>query len=130
MPTMAPIQLPFLFHIIVEVPASIGFFFQPSATLAAAQPHAHGVIRQYGLLLTTTNLVAWSFLFEDPSPLSGRIAAALGLYHVGPIVRSWKRTKTDEATMSMRERWRGPWLHMGVHLVCLVALMGGALGFW
>lgn len=127
---ITPICLPFLFHLIVEVPASIGFFFYPSATLAEVQPHAHSVIRQYGLLLTSTNLVAWTFLFEDPSPLSGRVAAALGLYHVGPIVRSWTRTKGDEGTTNMRERWRGPWLHLGVHVFCAVALMGEALGFW
>ena len=128
--TMTHIHVPFLFHIIVELPASIAFFFHPSATLAVVQPHAHSVIRQHALLLTSTNLVAWTFLFEDPSPLSARIAAALGLYHVGPIVRSWNRTKADEGTMSMRERWRGPWLHLGVHLVCVVALMGEAMGFW
>lgn len=127
---MTRIHVPFLFHIIVELPASLGFFFYPSATLALVQPHAHSVIRQHALLLTSTNLVAWAFLFEDPSPLSGRIAAALGLYHVGPIVRSWNRTKADGGTMSMRERWRAPWLHLGVHSVCVVALMGEAMGIW
>lgn len=123
-------HIPFLFHIVVELPASIGFFFHPSATLAVVQPHAHSVIRQYALLLTLTNLVAWTFLFEDSSPLSRRIAAALGLYHVGPIIRSWNRTKADEGTIRMRGGWRGPWLHLGVHVVCAVALIGEALGFW
>lgn len=125
-----PIHLPFLFHIIVEIPASVGFLLHPSATLAAAQPEAHGVIRQHALLLTSTNLVAWNFLFEDSSPLSGRIAAALALYHVGPIMRSWNRTKAEEAATRMPGGWRGPWLHLGVHGVCAVALMGEALGFW
>lgn len=125
-----PIHLPFLFHIIVELPASIGFFLYPSATLTAVQPHAHSVIRQYALLLAATNLVAWTYLFEDSSPSSGRIAAALGVYHVGPIIRSWNRTKADEGPTRMREGWRGPWLHLGVHVVCATALMGEALGVW
>ena len=130
MPMTIPIHLPFLFHIIVELPASIGFFFHPSATLAIVQPHAHSVIRQHALLLTSTNLIAGTFLFEDSSPLSGRVAAALGLYHLGPITRSWNRIKAEEGTMRMWDAWRGPWLHLGAHILCVLALMGEALGVW
>lgn len=125
-----PIHLPFLFHIIIELPASMVFLVYPSATLAAAQPHAHGVIRQHALLLTSTNLVAWTFLFETASPSSGRVAAALALYHIGPIVRAWKRIRAGEGKTRMFGGWRGPQLHLGVHGICAMALMGEALEVW
>ncbi len=123
----APIHLPFLFHILVELPASVGFFLRPSATLPAAQPDAHALIRQYALLLLSTNLIAGAFLFEPSSPSSRRVAGAFALYHVGPIVRAWNRVSAGEGTTRISEGWKGPWLHLAVHGICAVALTGEAL---
>ena len=125
------LHLPFLFHIVIELPASIAFFLHPSATLATAQPHADAIIRQYALLLTSSNLIAWAFLFQSSSSSSRHVAAALALYHVGPIVRAWGRIRAQEDTTTrMVEGWRGPRLHLAAHGICLVALMGEALQLW
>lgn len=124
---MSSIHLPFLFHIIVEFPALVGFFLRPSATLAAPQPHAHAVIRQYALLLTSTNLIAGAFLFNPSSPLSAQVAAALALYHVGPLMRASNKIRAGEGR---RGDWGGPWLHLGVHGICAAALMGEAFQLW
>jgi hypothetical protein len=127
---MPSIHLPFLFHIIVEFPASVGFFLRPSATLVVPQPHAHAVIRQYALLLASTNLVAGAFLFNPSSPSSAQVAGALALYHVGPLMRAWNRIRAEERTKCEQGDWRGPWLHLGVHGICTAALMGEAFQLW
>ena len=78
-----PLNIPFFLHILGEFGASVGFFFRPSQTLQRPQPHAHGVIRQYALLLTSTNLIAAIFLTQNhPTEISRKVAGALALYHL------------------------------------------------
>ncbi|KAL8762662.1 MAG: hypothetical protein Q9184_001369 [Pyrenodesmia sp. 2 TL-2023] len=115
------IHLAFLLHILVELPASIAFFFKPSMTLPRPQPHAHAVIRQYSLLLLSTNLIAYAFLFRPADETSATIAAALAVYHLGPLVRAGSRIGRGEA-----RRVKGvgsPWVHLVVHAACLVLLI-------
>lgn len=122
--------IPFALHILAELPASLGFFFRPSATLTAPQPHAHGVIRQYGLLLTSTNLVAAVFLFQASSTTAScSVAAALALYHVGPVVRATGRVRIGEG-IGNGLSLASPWLHILVHGICAVGLLGEAFRGW
>lgn len=102
-------------HITGEMGASYQFFFRPSATLGESQPHAHAVIRQYALLLMSTNLIAAVFLFqEQPTSISCRIAGALALYHLGPLTRAVLKIR-DENGMRVVDGLGGAWVHAIYH---------------
>jgi len=137
---MLPISLtslPFILHILVETPAAFTFALFPSSTLLRLQPDAHGVIRQYGLLLLSTNIIASLFAFQGHErksiddqfwQIEAWVAGSFALYHVGPLMRAGSRI------------WRGggrrrsfvaqPWVHAIAHAVCLIALAGRSLHCW
>lgn len=112
-------QAGLLLHLIVEVPASMNFLLRPSATLSIPQPQAHAVIRQYALLLMSTNLIALALLMREMDQLSGKIAGALALYHIGPITRAFSRIQKRESGSVLG----GPRLHAFVHVLCAVTLV-------
>jgi len=112
-------QAGLLLHLMVELPASINFLLRPSATLSVPQPQAHAVIRQYALLLMSTNLIVLALLMREMDQLSGKIAGALVLYHIGPIARALSRVK-NQASGSVLG---GPKLHAFVHVLCVVTLV-------
>ena len=114
-------------HLLVETPASIGFLLFPSASLPKPQPQAHAVIRQYGLLLGSTNLIVAILLMSrfsmpgvDYDLLERRVAGALALYHLGPLSRATARIYRQEDTQYVLA---GPWLHMILHAICFAALL-------
>ena len=127
-----PISIPFLLHIVVELPACISFFLRPSATLQTAQPHAHGLIRQYALLLLSSILIAAIFVYEPPQPhhiaqetrsnIAGVVAPALAIYHLGPPIRAFRRIKCGEESRGTWLRLRNPRLHIAAHVLCIAAL--------
>lgn len=112
-------QIAFFLHLIVEIPASVKFFLQPSATLATPQPQAHGLVRQYALLLVSSNLIAAEFVLRPSDQLSRHIAGALALYHIGPLFRAISRIRRAEMGGGMG----GPWLHAVVHALCAMFLL-------
>ena len=116
---LATDQAGLLLHLIVELPASINFLIRPSATLSVPQPQAHAVIRQYALLLFSTNLIVLVLLMREMDELSGKMAGALALYHVGPVARALSRTQKPESGGILG----GPWLHAFVHVLCAVTLV-------
>lgn len=119
-------SIPFFLHILTEMPASGGFLLRPSLTLQTPQPAAHGVIRQYALLLASSTLIAATFLFQPPSTTSCQVAGALALYHIGPLVRALSRARAGESVGG----WKGlggPWVHAGFHSFCVAALTQEAL---
>ena len=122
---MPPFNLAFFTHIILESGAACAFFRNPSFTLAQPQPHAHQVIRQYALLLISTNLIAANFLFQQqPSALSSRVAGALALYHLGPITRAALKISSGEERGSRKgELLGGAWLQASFHIIMLVMLV-------
>jgi hypothetical protein len=114
-------------HILVEIPATIGFLLFPSASLRKPQPQAHAVIRQYGMLLGSTNLIVAVLLisrFSMPGVvyevLERRVAGALALYHLGSLSRAAARIYCGENAQSV---FTGPWLHMLLHAVCFATLI-------
>lgn len=120
-------NIPFLIHILGELIASYGFFLRPSATLTRPQPDAHAVIRQYALLLTSTNLIASIFLFQDhPSQTSCQVASALALYHLGPLTRAGYKIRNGERT-GIWEGLGGAWVHAGFHSIAVGALLWEAM---
>ena len=119
--------IPFLIHIVIELPAAINFFLHPSATLAVEQPFAHAIIRQYALLLMTSNLIALVFLFKLPDSTSRKTAGALALYHFGPLWRAGFKIWDGEG--SGQRGLRGPWVHLIAHAVCAGALVLESIDF-
>lgn len=118
------VKLGFLFHIIVETPASIAFFVKPSATLGQAQLHAHPIIRQYAFLLLASSRIAYAFLYRPTDDISRTIAAALAFYHVLPSYRASCRIASGEGKgVGIRSVMRSPWVHLVAHLLCLVGLL-------
>ena len=116
---MSLCQIAFLCHLIVELPASLNFFFWPSATLSNPQILAHGLIRQYAVLLMSLNLIVAKFLLRQPDQLSRYIAGALILYHFGPLIRAiTKLQKVDQQSTSLG----GPMVHFVAHGTCIAAL--------
>jgi hypothetical protein len=130
---------PFLLHALIELPAALQFLLLPSRQLGRPTPHAHALMRQYALLLISSVIIALAFAFapvgagagagssgkglaEEDEWLRAKVAAALALYHVGPVVRSIGR---------LRGRWeRGEgvvWCEPGLYLVVHV-VVGEELG--
>ena len=116
-------QLAFGLHLMVELPACINFFFRPSATLGRSQPHAHGVLRQYALLLLVTNIIALLLLMSPRNCLTGRISGAFALYHFGPFIRAISRIRNGERENALG----GPWLHAMLHAITAATLVSGFL---
>ena len=113
-------QCALVLHLVIETTAAINFLLRPSATLSIPQPHSHGVIRQYALLLLTTNIIAAAVLDRAVNDeLSGHIVAALALYHTGPFVRAVSKIRRGNADDILG----GAWLHALSHLLCLACLL-------
>jgi hypothetical protein len=124
-----------ILHILVEIPATVGFLLFPSATLPQPQAHAHSVIRQYGLLLGCTNLIIASLIVSKSSMpvtmyyslLESRVAGALALYHLGPLWRAASRLHRGEKPQNVFAR---PILHFVLHAVCLASLTSTFVGLY
>lgn len=126
---------PFLHHALIELPASLQFLLLPSRQLPRPAPQAHALIRQYALLLFSSVLIGVAFALhetrhhyhhhhhdydypqqgriisgqdhdDDGDALSAQVAIALGLYHVGPVIRSGARVW--RAVIGSRSQGRGP----------------------
>lgn len=117
-------QFALILHLVIETTAAINFFLRPSATLSIPQPYSHGVIRQYALLLLTTNIIVALVLNRAiHDALSGQIAAAVALYHVGPFIRAVSRICRGKNGDVLG----GAWLHAFSHLLCAACLVTASL---
>jgi len=54
-------QFPFWAHALIELPAGINFLFRPSEQLSAPAPQAEAIVRQYGVLLLVSAIIALTF---------------------------------------------------------------------
>ena len=125
-----PLVTSFLLHILGESFAIFGFAFRPSQTLRQPQPDAHAVIRQFALLLLSTNLIAGIFLFQEkPTNISCKVAGALALYHLGPLARAAMKIYRGEK-VGIREGLGGAWVHVGYHSVTMASLGWEAIALW
>ena len=113
---------PFILHLIVEIPATFAFALVPSGTLTRAQPHAHAVIRQYSLLLLSSNIIAVAFIINDTRPecdqsfLEAFVSLALGVYHLGPMMRAYGRVRNGKSHKA--SLFTHPGLHLIAHALC------------
>ena len=120
--------VPFWIHILIEAPASINFFFNPSEQLPSPASQAHAIIRQYAVLLLVSNLIALIFALRPLDQTGKNVAAALSVYHLAPVVRAGTRIFYSFYGDSYGQGLGGPWLHLSVHGGCFVAL--STLGLW
>ncbi|KAG4417273.1 hypothetical protein IFR04_009563 [Cadophora malorum] len=110
----------FIFHALLEVPASLNFFFRPNEQLSSAAPQAHALIRQYAVLLMSSNIVALIFAFRPLDETSRRVAGALAVYHAAPLVRAVGRVAYQGEGYG--KGLGGPWAHAVLHAGALGAL--------
>ncbi|KAI9820033.1 MAG: hypothetical protein M1827_006604 [Pycnora praestabilis] len=114
-------QVPFLLHLLVEVPPCINFFFNPDGQLAKPQPYAHAVIRQYAMLLLSTNIIAAIFIVRPTDEIARQVAGALAVYHIGPMLRALERLRgeDDEPTANKGpSSLGGPGAHWAIEFLC------------
>ncbi|KAL5318758.1 hypothetical protein ACEPPN_013824 [Leptodophora sp. 'Broadleaf-Isolate-01'] len=110
----------FLIHILLELPASLNFFFRPNEQLSSPAPQAHALIRQYAVLLLSSNIIALVFAFRHVDEISRRVAGALAIYHAAPLVRAVGRITSKKEGYG--KGLGGPWVHAVGHAGALGAL--------
>ncbi|KUJ12287.1 uncharacterized protein LY89DRAFT_688036 [Mollisia scopiformis] len=113
-------RLPFWLHILIEFPASLNFFFNPSEQLPSPGPQAHAIIKQYAVLLLVSNLIAGIFALRPLDRTSRNVAGALAVYHLAPLVRAASRIGNARYGNGLG----GPVVHVVVHGACLLGLFG------
>ncbi|KKY35679.1 hypothetical protein UCDDA912_g04287 [Diaporthe ampelina] len=133
---MHPGNLAFLFHVLVEVPASLSFLLNAPKQLREARPSPEAVLvcQSYGGLLVATNVLCVLLLycrgsanFDDASAI---IAASLAIYHVMPMRRAWVRINVQGAGrgwLQQADDMGGPYVHFMVHALLLASLTWAGL---
>lgn len=113
-------KLPFAIHALVETAAALSFILNPEKQLPGCNTAAKLILRQYGGLLLSTNLICLVILFEPSFTNTTRLlAAALGTYHIWPCYRAYVRiSQNKEGTNKEKPVLGGPLLHLIVHLAC------------
>lgn len=110
-------NIAFMLHAAIEIPAAINFMLYPSKQLGVYTPHAHAIVRQYALLLLSSVLVAIIFASRPSDDLSGLIAGALAIYHIGPALRSVGRLRS-QATRFENLLMSEAALYLACHTLC------------
>jgi hypothetical protein len=118
---LLPSTLPFWFHLLIELPASINFFLNPSEQLSSPAPQSHTIIRQYAVLLLVSALIALIFAFRPIDKTSRNVAGALSLYHLAPVTRAGSRIL--EGSRGYGNGLGGPATHLIVHTICFAGLV-------
>ncbi|KAI1078796.1 hypothetical protein F5B20DRAFT_192755 [Whalleya microplaca] len=118
---MIAAKVPFAAHAIIETAAALSFIFRPEQQLPGCSDAAKLILRQYGGLLLSSNLVCVAVLVEpDFGHTSQLLAIALGTYHVWPCYRALVRIRSSRGTKGQESSaLGGPWLHLVVHVICL-----------
>jgi hypothetical protein len=114
-------KFPFWIHVLIETPAALNFIRNPSEQLSSPAPQAHAIIQQYGSLLLVSGIIAFIFAIRSVDSTSRNVAGALSLYHFLPASRAFGRLQAGES--SYGKGLGGPWIHLIVHVVCLVSLV-------
>lgn len=120
MPRLQP-TLPFWLHLLIELPASMNFFLNPSEQLSSPAPQAHPIIKQYAVLLFVSILIALIFALRSIDRTSRNVAGALSVYHLAPLMRAGSRIV--EGSGEYGKGLGGPILHLAVHMLCFVGLL-------
>lgn len=113
-------RLPFWLHILIEFPASLNYFFNPSEQLPSPAPQAHAIIKQYAVLLLVSSLIAGIFALRPLDRTSRNVAGALAVYHLAPLMRAVGRVGNSRYGKGLG----GPVVHIIVHGVVFLSLLG------
>ncbi|KAF7950185.1 hypothetical protein EAE96_007476 [Botrytis aclada] len=116
-------RLPFFLHTLIEIPASLNFFLNPSSQLSTPAPQAHTIIQQYATLLFVSCLISIIFASRRVDRTSRNVAGALSLYHVAPAIRAGGRILTREGFGKGAKGLGGPGVHLFVHFICCAGLL-------
>jgi hypothetical protein len=116
-----PLTLPFWFHSLIELPASINFFFNPSEQLSSPALQAHPIIKQYAVLLFVSALIALIFALRPTDGTSRSVAGALSVYHLAPLTRAGNRIV--QGSEYYGKGLGGPIIHLVMHTVCFAGLL-------
>ncbi|RDW85563.1 hypothetical protein BP5796_03888 [Coleophoma crateriformis] len=116
-------MLPFYLHLFLETPAALNFFFNPGQQLGLSEsvPQAEAVVRQYAVLLLSSNLVALAMICRPSDGTTQRVSGALGIYHVAPLVRAVGKIWAGQVSLS--SGLGGPWVHAFGHAIALFLLL-------
>ncbi|KAI0386392.1 hypothetical protein F5Y04DRAFT_243966 [Hypomontagnella monticulosa] len=118
-------KLPFAFHALIETAAAISFIFNPDKQLPGCDAATRLVLRQYGGLLLSTNLICLAVLAEPGvTNMTRLLAATLGSYHIWPCYRAYIRIRHNVGVSGVaKSALGGPRLHLIVHIACLAMFM-------
>ncbi|KAJ1337851.1 hypothetical protein MN608_00707 [Microdochium nivale] len=125
-------RLPFVLHIAVESIAVFLFTCRPTTQLHVSEcsPQARLVLRQYGALLMSSNLVCLAIVMQpEPSSLIRHISWALLVYHVFPCHRAWVRMQEMGENAEERRKapvFARPGVHLTTHVAVCVSLIAAA----
>ncbi|KAH7040866.1 uncharacterized protein B0I36DRAFT_311664 [Microdochium trichocladiopsis] len=122
-------RLPFLLHITIESAAVFLFTCRPESQLSTKEcsVEARLVLRQYGALLASSNLICLGTILQPySSSLTRQIALALVVYHVFPCHRAWFRLQAGHEGKKGAGERRVPFLarpdlHLVLHVACCAA---------
>ncbi|KAK0672937.1 hypothetical protein QBC41DRAFT_343291 [Cercophora samala] len=132
------VKLPLLLHLLTETPASISFLLFPQTQLPTADPNPAAallILRNFGGLLLSTNLIALVFLLRPAfDSLSALVTLSLASYHVWPIYRAYSRLLLQQQRPNLTKGKKqhdvnrnlvlgGPIVHFWVHICCLIGLV-------
>ncbi|KAI0839948.1 hypothetical protein F5Y06DRAFT_265045 [Hypoxylon sp. FL0890] len=122
-------KLPFAIHAFVETTAALSFIFNPNKQLPECNEAAKLILRQYGGLLLSTNLICLAVLIEPGfSYMTRLLAAALGSYHIWPCYRAYIRIHYNIGlSKDGKSALGGPQLHLIVHLMCLAMFIWASM---
>lgn len=113
-------QLPFVLHLLVEIPASINFLLAPAFQLERSDTNGRAVIRQYATLLLSMNIIATIFVFRAADKTTGDVAGAMAVYHVAPTARAlYTILRGGPGVRREAHALGGPIIHLIVHITCL-----------
>ncbi|KAG9243548.1 hypothetical protein BJ878DRAFT_510299 [Calycina marina] len=112
---------PFLLHALLETPAAINFLLRPLQQISTPAPQAEAIIRQYGVLLFVSVIIAAIFIKRPVDSASRHVSGALALYHLAPTARAFSRILTGDVVSG--SAIGGPKLHVVVHLGCFLGLL-------
>ena len=77
----------------------------------------------------STNIIVAVLLNREMDTLSGKVAGALVVYHVGPVVRAISRIRRGDlgGGGGGSGGLGGPWLYALVHILCAACLSASFL---
>lgn len=126
-------RVPFALHVGIESVAVFLFVFRPELQLNAKEssPEAKMILRQYGALLASSNLICHGVMWQsEMSTLSRHIAVALVVYHVFPCYRALVRMRMPSGKAGTRVKeplMANPVVHLVAHVTCCVLFVAVAL---